>query len=46
MLDPLKVAEVVVAVLVLILSGLEKNEAAARVAEEWGLSLEEVKRML
>jgi len=46
MLDPLKVAKVVVAVLALILSGLEKNEAVARVAEEWGLSLAEVRRML
>jgi len=46
LVDPCKVVKILAAVLALILSGISRDDAAARVAEQFGVSVSEVKRML
>jgi len=46
LVDPGKVLKIVAAVLALILSGVSRDDAAAKVARDFGVSVSEVKRMV
>jgi len=46
LVDPCKVLKILAALLALILSGVSRDDAAARVARDFEVSVSEVKRML